>query len=172
MGGRALRAPSAGDERARDDPERLVAHGAAAEERGDGGGLLVLLGAAATLAESANNFRAMKLNALTRAHLADNKPDPELIKLTVPAKLGECHAFVSHSWSDDGDAKYDRLHEWAKGDVDVEAEAWVKGDVLLWLDKACIDQLRIEQSLACLPCFLAGCRQLVCLAGPSYPTRL
>ena len=87
----------------------------------------------------------MKLNALTRAHLADNKPDPELINLTVPAKLGECHAFVSHSWSDDGEAKYDRLHEWAKGDVDVEAEAWAKGDVLLWLDKACIDQLRIEQ---------------------------
>ena len=114
----------------------------------------------------------MKLNALTRAHLADNKPDPELINLTVPAKLGECHAFVSHSWSDDGEAKYDRLHEWAKGDVDVEAEAWAKGDVLLWLDKACIDQLRIEQSLACLPCFLAGCRQLLCLAGPSYPARL
>ena len=153
---------------------RLLARGGS-EKHEEAAAVAALLGsrsAAATLAESAKHFRAMKLNALTRAHLADNKPDPELIKLTVPAKLGECHAFVSHSWSDDGEAKYDRLHEWAKGDVDVEAEAWAKGDVLLWLDKACIDQLRIEQSLACLPCFLAGCRQLLCLAGPSYPTRL
>ena len=153
---------------------RLLARGGS-EKHEEAAAVAALLGsrsAAATLTESAKHFRAMKLNALTRAHLADNKPDPELINLTVPAKLGECHAFVSHSWSDDGEAKYDRLHEWAKGDVDVEAEAWAKGDVLLWLDKACIDQLRIEQSLACLPCFLAGCRQLLCLAGPSYPARL
>ena len=38
--------------------------------------------------------------------------------------------------------------------------------------QACIDQTNITKSLACLPIFLAGCRQLLVLAGPTYPTRL
>ena len=38
--------------------------------------------------------------------------------------------------------------------------------------QACIDQLNIEKSLACLPVFLAGCKQLLVLAGPTYTSRL
>ena len=34
------------------------------------------------------------------------------------------------------------------------------------------DQKNIEQSLACLPVFLAGCQQLLIVAGPTYCTRL
>ena len=39
-------------------------------------------------------------------------------------------------------------------------------------DKACIDQNSIEQSLACLPVFLAGCQTLLVVAGPTYCSRL
>jgi len=39
-------------------------------------------------------------------------------------------------------------------------------------DKACIDQSNIEQSLACLPVFLAGCQTLLVMAGPTYCSRL
>ena len=39
-------------------------------------------------------------------------------------------------------------------------------------DKACIDQSNIEQSLACLPVFLAGCQTLLVVAGPTYCSRL
>ena len=39
---------------------------------------------------------------------------------------------------------------------------------LLWLDKACIDQTAIEENLASLPIFLAGCKQLLVLAGGTY----
>ena len=39
-------------------------------------------------------------------------------------------------------------------------------------DKACIDQSDIEQSLACLPVFLAGCQTLLVVAGPTYCSRL
>ena len=39
-------------------------------------------------------------------------------------------------------------------------------------DKACIDQSNIEQSLACLPVFLAGCQMLLVVAGPTYCSRL
>eukprot|EP00964_Phaeocystis_antarctica_P078319 scaffold48710_cov67-Phaeocystis_antarctica.AAC.3 len=39
-------------------------------------------------------------------------------------------------------------------------------------DKACIDQNNIQQSLACLPVFLAGCQTLLVVAGPTYCARL
>ena len=42
----------------------------------------------------------------------------------------------------------------------------------LWLDKACLDQTNISQSLACLPVFLAGCKTLLVVAGPTYTQRL
>ena len=38
--------------------------------------------------------------------------------------------------------------------------------------QACIDQLNIESSLACLPVFLSGCEQLLILAGETYSSRL
>ena len=39
-------------------------------------------------------------------------------------------------------------------------------------DKACIPQDDIDRSLACLPVFLAGCQQLLIVAGPTYCERL
>ena len=39
-------------------------------------------------------------------------------------------------------------------------------------DKACIDQGNIQQSLACLPVFLAGCQTLLVVAGTTYCSRL
>ena len=39
-------------------------------------------------------------------------------------------------------------------------------------DMACIDRNNIEQSLACLPVFLAGCQTLLVVAGPTYCSRL
>ena len=43
---------------------------------------------------------------------------------------------------------------------------------LLWLDKAYIDQTAIDENLASLPIFLAGCKQLLVLAGGTYASRL
>ena len=39
-------------------------------------------------------------------------------------------------------------------------------------DKACIAQDDIQANLACLPVFLAGCKELLVLAGATYSTRL
>ena len=72
---------------------------------------------------------------------------------------------MSHSWSDDGSAKYNKLHEWAR-------ELGGNDDKLLWLDKACIDQDNIDASLAALPIYLSGCQQLLMLVGPTYITRM
>ena len=77
-----------------------------------------------TLANATDNFRALPLDTLTREELAKNQPDPEMNKKTVDAKLRSVDAFVSHSWSDDGNTKYDELQEWADGK-----------QKLIWLDK-------------------------------------
>jgi len=89
------------------------------------------------------------------------QPTKELSEKTEKAILHEVDAFISHSWSDDGDAKYAQMKEWAAG-----------RDVSIWLDKACLDQRDITTSLAGLPVFLAGCKQLLVLAGPTYASRL
>ena len=54
----------------------------------------------------------------------------------MAADLGAVHAFASHSWSDDGVRKYERMREWARTQEAGEA------GVLLWLDKACIEYPR------------------------------
>ena len=38
----------------------------------------------------------------------------------------------------------------------------------LWVDKFCIDQTAIRDSLMCLPVFLAGCQKLLVAVGPTY----
>ena len=98
---------------------------------------------------------------------------------------------MSHSWRDDGAAKFAQLNKVWAGRVDAES-------VQIWcdtrdrfaslcstrasstplpvgprrLDKACIDQHDIERSLASLPVFLSGCEQLLILAGETYASRL
>ena len=105
--------------------------------------------------------------------------------------LGGCDAFISHSWHDDGAAKFNALSAWASA-----FEAEHRRPPIVWLDKASIDQDDIEASLSCLPVcshtlpsltlpslthalpslphqvYLAGCKQLLVLAGPTYVERL
>ena len=42
----------------------------------------------------------------------------------------------------------------------------------VWLDKACINQQKISESLAGLPIYLSGCSELVVLMGETYLSRL
>ena len=121
--------------------------------------------AAHALQTAKARFRTLPLHLLTEADLASKTPDPSLYAKTQPAEFGKCDAFASHSWSDDGVRKFATLHEWAAG----------KGGhakVSIWLDKACINQQNINESLACLPVFLSGCQELLVLAGETYTSRL
>lgn len=113
------------------------------------------------------HFRAWPLSQLTREILAHNKPDTTLHAHTLEAKLGGVDAFVSHSWSDDGTSKFDKLQQWAATRTP-QSEA----GHLIWLDKACIDQTNIDANLASLPVFLSGCKELLVLAGSTYVSRL
>ena len=84
-----------------------------------------------------NHFRGQPLSTLTVEMLVNQESDPSLYAQTVPAKLGQVHAFMSHSWSDDGRLKHEKLHEWAR-------ELGGDDDKLVWLDKSCINQLNID----------------------------
>jgi hypothetical protein len=43
---------------------------------------------------------------------------------------------------------------------------------LFWLDKVCIDQTKITESLRALPIFLVSCKRMLIIAGPTYINRL
>ena len=120
--------------------------------------------AATALRLAESSFRAIPVNSLSMEDLVDNKPSPQLHEKTMPVKMGQVGAFVSHSWSDPGALKYHHVQNFAA--------AYSKEECLIWLDKACIDQTNIDASLACLPIFLSGCNSLLCLAGSTYATRL
>ena len=81
--------------------------------------------------------------------------------------MHRCDVFVSHSWHDPPATKWRALRRWAGA-----FEAQHGRAPTLWLDKACINQQAITQSLACLPIWLSGCDKLLVLAGPTYCTRL
>lgn len=75
--------------------------------------------------------------------------------------------FISHSWSDNAEVKWQVLKEVAK-----KFEAVYGREPVFWLDKFCIDQRNIAQSLRYLPVFVAVCKQKLILHGETYFTRL
>jgi hypothetical protein len=117
--------------------------------------------------QASQRFRCVLLSDLCRSDLADSQPSPGLHTRTRRIRLGECDAFVSHSWSDDEGAKWVALQGWCRGFRTEHGR-----EPTLWLDKCCIDQTDIETNLRCLPVFLSGCKELVVLCGPTFLSRL
>jgi len=112
-------------------------------------------------------FRHVELSALCPRDLADNTPNVDLYSKSAPTSLGECDAFISHSWHDDAEAKWAALQEWRSKFILLHGR-----EPRVWIDKCCIDQTSIADDLLCLPVFLGGCQKLVVLCGPTYLNRL
>jgi len=74
--------------------------------------------------------------------------------------------FISHSWSDDGAAKYEKLSELA----DLHYSKYNRYPTF-WFDKVCIDQNNIGVGLKVLPINVMACRWMLILCGDTYPTR-
>lgn len=119
------------------------------------------------LSSASERFRSIRICDLTFEDLADRTPNPKLFERSVPAKLGDCDAFVSHSWEDNALAKWEALQDWRAAFL-----AQHKREPAIWLDKCCIDQNNIHEDLRSLPVFLAGCNSLVVLCGTTYLSRL
>jgi len=84
-----------------------------------------------------------------------------------PVEYGTIDAFISHSWSDDADAKWEALQEWR-----ARFKARHRREPVIWFDRLSIDQSTIATSIELLPVYLAGCQSVVALAGETYLTRL
>jgi len=135
------------------------AHGATAAASG----IACLLGNKSSKAlrkQAIQRFRCVALADLNVLQVSYSVP-------SQPKALGECDAFISHSWHDDAESKQQALKQW--GD-DFHMRNGHAPDI--WFDKCCIDQANIEADLCCLPIFMSGCKQLVILCGPSYLSRL
>ena len=93
---------------------------------------------------------------------------------TVSATLGEVDGFICHSWHDDSHRQFDAFSRWVASLRDEGVtEGADRGRVpMCWFDRACVDESNVGQSLACLPVYLSGCRQLVVLAGETFSGRL
>ena len=114
-----------------------------------------------------DNFRAIPLCQITKADLKSNA-DTGLAKKTEAVAFGDVAAFITHSWQDPGDQKFEALQEWG----DEYRSKHGGKEPLVWLDKACVNQANVDEALTALPVFLAGCEELVVLNGPSYSSRL
>ena len=148
----------------------------------------------AILKRAVANFRCLPASQLLAADLAAadlaaadrTGSSPEhtsstnsaaLAAKTVPATMGEVTAFLSHSWQDEEEAPgatHGAVGQWARQQRRNLRPTGTEPAIepTIWLDKACIDQNNIQQSLACLPVFLAGCQTLLVVAGKTYCSRL
>jgi len=86
---------------------------------------------------------------------------PEIIQCQSP------DFFVSHSWRDSPQEKYEALRQ-----VCTAFKVQHGREPILWIDKYCIDQKRIQQALRYLPVFVNAAKQRLVLHGPSYFSRL
>lgn len=111
-----------------------------------------------------NRFKVVPLHLLDDRKAFDISSNEEYRRRIIPARLGECSAFISHSSRDDLNAKYAALCEW-RGAAGRESTS-------VWLDTMCMDLSDMETSVLCLPVFLSGCNELVLLMGPSFTSRL
>ena len=112
--------------------------------------------------------RSMPFGALTLELLRSSSGDASTFALSEPLKPGNhIDWFISHSWHDDCEEKYDELVRLA-----AVFKRKHKRMPTVWLDKTCIDQSSITDSLKCLPIFLQSCDEVVALVGTTYFSRL
>merc|ERR1712232_1249594 len=91
----------------------------------------------------------------------------DLHALATRCRVGECDAFLSHSWHDDAELKWSALEAWCE-----ESRNAYGRSPNLWLDKVCVDQTDIDTDLKCLPIFLAACNLVLVISGLTYTSRL
>ena len=110
----------------------------------------------------------IKMSSLEPKDMANNQ-DSGLFSKTQKAAPSDCDAFLSHSWRDDADSKWQRMLEFR-----AEFEAKNDGrEPQCWLDKACIDQAGdINAALRALPVFLMCSKYFVVFAGKTYTRRM
>jgi peptidoglycan hydrolase-like protein with peptidoglycan-binding domain len=120
------------------------------------------------LERARTSFYCVSATSLREQDVASQTPDPSLAVYAQRSSLGQADAFVSHSWSDNAKDKWVAMQRWRES-----FKRHHNGrEPQIWMDKYCIDQDDIDNSLSCLPVYLAGCKRLLVLVGETYLNRL
>ena len=126
----------------------------------------------AALCQARYRFRAVKCDVITSDAMLRNRHDGSQQALCTQhvkvLPLGECDAFISHAWVDPPRARLRALHRWHAA-FKAEHDG---SSANVWFDQFCVDPMSMQADLACLGAFIAGCKQFVLLASPSFATRL
>ena len=122
-----------------------------------------------TLQQAEDSFQLLSFKHLSNSDDLPGDGQPGKTSLQGEhAALGTPNSvFVSHSWHDSRQDKWDALRRWA------EERLMQRGVApLLWLDAACVAQDEVQESLALLPLFTSGCQHFLMLVGKTYTKRL
>ena len=112
-------------------------------------------------------FRGVSMADITWEEFAESTPNPKCFAKSKRCAFKEIDFFVSHSWSDDPEAKWEAIQGMRK-----TFKAENKGrEPVIWFDKYCIDQTAIDESVRRLPVFVVGSSKFLVLLGPSYASR-
>ena len=140
---------------------------------------------------AARRFCAIEVSTLTK-DVFTKQLDNQARNATVrKAELTEVDAFVSHAHADDAISKVQAIQAWARDHRDTTGDARLEARIgrgeriqmvetaqlpvsktLVWLDVACLDQQDVGLDLQCLPVYIFGCKHMLALAGPTFPSRL
>jgi hypothetical protein len=120
-----------------------------------------------------SRLRAAPLSAITPQLLTKDREEElealsALYNCSSPCEPGKIDYFITHSWSDDPQLKYEALQRIG----DKFRQENEGREPVVWFDKLCTDQTRIDRDIQCLPIFLMSCQKLLVLCGTSYLTRL
>jgi len=101
------------------------------------------------------------------ASLMEEVQPPSAGSGVVVTRLGDCDAFVSHSSEDNAGERYLALQHWVRNTYTDQYSP------KLWIDHLCLDVGHLPRvDITSLPIFVAGSKQMVVLAGPSFSFRL
>ena len=134
-------------------------------------GVLSASDATDTVVRGRELFRALPASTVVSEHFDPTDRSSRqlaLLSQTSPANMGSVHAFISHSYHDDGGSKATLVREWA-------AEKGEPSQVLVWLDSLCLACPAPDaqsNAIGLLPMFIAGCQELLILPGETYKSRI
>tara|TARA_B100000768_G_C11224823_1_gene352250 strand:- start:42 stop:1037 length:996 start_codon:yes stop_codon:yes gene_type:complete len=122
----------------------------------------------AVASDALSKLRCVSLADVTLEEFSFNRPDPQCYLKSKECKFKEIDFFVSHSWSDNPEVKWEVIQR-----VREEFKAQNGGrEPLIWFDKYCLNQGDIDNSVRMLPLYLCACRKMLILLGPSYMNRM
>ena len=121
--------------------------------------LIGTFGSKQALSRGQATLRAIVASDLCEDDFLVNRPNPDLVGKVRKCRPGQVDCFLSHSWSDDGQEKWQALQMWCSAFQTV-----YQREPLIWFDKASIETDNLQEPSRHR--LTASCHFLVPFASP------